>query len=65
MAVTSDDLAEPPRARLRAEEQEQEGERQLLAVLERDPLQPSVLTVKLGDFAAIAHGDSVALELVD
>src|SRR5207253_2594057 len=58
-----DGVVEPFRARLCAEEEEEEGERQALASLERDLFEPALRSVEGGDLAAVAHGDTVALEL--
>ena len=63
MLVARDDVAEPLGARGRAEEQEQERERQPLAVAQRHRLELAVDAVQLGDLAAVADGDAVALEL--
>jgi hypothetical protein len=60
-----DRLVEPSRARLRAEEAEEERERQLLAALQRDRVEPALRSVEGGDLAAVADGDAVALELAD
>ena len=65
LLVARDRVAEPFGARQRAEEEEQERERQTLAALERDGLEPAVLAVQGGDLAAVAYGDAVALELAD
>ncbi len=63
--VARDDVAEPVGAGRGAEEEEEEGERQPVAVGERDRLEPAVLAVQRGDFAAVADRDAVAVELVD
>ena len=61
----SDDTAEPLRARLRAEEAEEERQREPLAILERHGFEVPVGSVELTDLAAVPDGDAVALELVD
>ena len=48
-----------------AEEQEQEAERDALAVHQRHRLELTLRAVQLGDLAVIAHGDAVAVEIAD
>src|SRR4051812_38128946 len=61
--VTGHRVAEPVRARPRAEEEEEERERHTLAALERYRLEVPVRAVQRADLAAVAHRDAVALEL--
>ena len=63
--VAGDDVAEPVGARRGAEEEEEERERQPLAVAQRDGLELAVRAVQLGDLAAVANRDAVAVELED
>ena len=65
LGVAGDRVAEPLGAGRGAEEEEEEGERQLGAVGEGDGLELPVLAVQGGDFAAVADRDAVALELLD
>ena len=63
--VAEDRLAEPLGAGRCPEEEEQERERQPLAVRERHRLEPAVVAVERRDLGAIPHRDPVALEVVD
>ena len=47
----------------RAEEEEQERERQPLAALQRDRFEVAVLAVQRGDLGAVAYGDAGTLEI--
>src|SRR2546428_7218835 len=60
-----DGVVEPFRAWLCAEKEEEEGEWETLAVLERDLFEPALRSVEGGDLAAVADGDAVALEVAD
>jgi hypothetical protein len=48
-----------------AEEEEEEGEWEALAVAERDLSELAVRSVEGGDLAAVADGDPVAVEVAD
>ena len=65
VVVALDRVIEPFGARQRAEEEEQERERQPFAALERDRFELPIGAVEGGDLAAVADGDAVALELAD
>ena len=65
LGVAGDRLAEPVGAGVGAEEEEEEGEGQLLAVGERHCLELAVVAMQGADFAAVADGDAVAVELLD
>src|SRR5205085_2014259 len=65
VGIPRDRVTEPFGAGRSTEEQEQEGERKLLAVDERDRMQSPALSLEAHDFAAIAHGYSVPVERVD
>src|SRR5207237_7351905 len=54
-----DGVVEPLRAWLCAEKEEEEGEWDTLAVLERDLLEPALRSVEGSDLAAVADGDAV------
>src|SRR5436309_10527389 len=60
-----DGVVEPFRAWLCAEKEEEEGEWETLAVLERDLFESALRSVEGGDLAAVADGDAVALEVAD
>src|SRR6476659_10811501 len=59
-----DRVAEPLRARLRAQEEEEGGEREPLAALQRDLFELALRSVEGGDLAAVADRDAVPVELV-
>ena len=65
MLVARDGVAQPLGAGLRAEEAEEVGERQPLAVRERHRLELAVLAVELRDLAAVADHDPRPLEVAD
>src|SRR5579859_2283569 len=58
-----DGVVEPIRVRRCAEKAEEERERKALAAGERDRFELTVGAVELGDLAAVADGDAVAVEL--
>src|SRR6185437_11528414 len=58
-----DRVVDPLGARVRAEEEEEIGEGEPVAVLERDRFELPVRTVQSGDLAAVADRHAVALEL--
>src|SRR6476469_1298542 len=59
---TRDSLVEPLGARPRAEEEEEVGQRQLLAVLERDGAESPVASVQLRDLAVVTNADTEPVE---
>ena len=65
LLVAGDRVAEPLGAGRGAEEEEEEREGEAGAVGQRHRFELVVLAVQLGDFAAVADADAVAVELVD
>ena len=61
----SDGVVEPFRARLCAEEEEEEGKWQLLTALQRDRVELPVSPVEGSDLTPVAYGDAVTVLLVD